>query len=253
LLDEADQLVQAATESSKGVVSIVLAGLTPGDHTYHIDYPGDTNHTAATSSPFTLHILPALTKSALSTPTLTLIAGQPLSLNVSLSSTATILGDRTGTVTFMDGQTPVGTATVSGNTATLPISSLALGAHKFSAVYSGDSNFKASHSNVLKIPVAKAHADVSLTTSATGPVASGESFDLTAQVSIVSPGTGMPTGAVTFKDGATTLGTVSLDPTGTAVLTTSLLTSGTRKITAVYGGDLLTLPATSPILSQIVS
>jgi len=66
-------------------------------------------------------------------------------------------------------------------------------------------------------------------------------------------GSGVPTGAVTFMDGTTTLGSASLDPGGQATLTTSSLAVGTHSITAVYGGDGSFNGSTSPALSQVVN
>ncbi len=51
-------------------------------------------------------------------------------------------------------------------------------------------------------------------------------------------GTGVtPTGSVTFYDGSTALDTATLDGSGDASFTTSILTGGSHTITAVYGGD----------------
>jgi Big-like domain-containing protein len=48
---------------------------------------------------------------------------------------------------------------------------------------------------------------------------------------------GTPTGTVTFLDGATTLGTGTLNSSGVATYATSTLASGAQSITAQYGGD----------------
>ncbi len=64
----------------------------------------------------------------------------------------------------------------------------------------------------------------------------GQPVTLDATVSVVSPGTGVPTGTVTFKEGSTTLGTATLTD-GVAELATSQLTAGDQTITIVYGGD----------------
>jgi hypothetical protein len=59
----------------------------------------------------------------------------------------------------------------------------------------------------------------------------------TAKVTAVSPGTGAPTGTVSFIEGDTTLATVQLSIDGTAAFTISTLVTGTHAIVAAYGGD----------------
>ena len=80
---------------------------------------------------------------------------------------------------------------------------------------------------------------------------------LTATVNVSSPGAGTPTGTVTFKDGATTLGTGTLITSGqggtTATLTTTKLPVGTRSLTAVYGDDTDDQGSTSAALAFKVS
>ena len=85
-------------------------------------------------------------------------------------------------------------------------------------------------------------------TSSLNPSDSGQSVMFTATV---TSGSGSPTGTVTFKDGATTLGTFALS-TGLAKFTTSTLTVGTHSITGVYNGDTLFQPTTSAVLVQVV-
>jgi hypothetical protein len=56
---------------------------------------------------------------------------------------------------------------------------------------------------------------------------------------VVGPsGAPAPTGAVTFTDGGTTIGTASLDGSGTATLTVAISGAGMHAIEASYGGDL---------------
>jgi hypothetical protein len=69
----------------------------------------------------------------------------------------------------------------------------------------------------------------------------------------VTASSGTPTGPVTFKDGATTLGTGTLNGSGVASFTTSALTAGVHSITAVYGGDANNATSTSAVLSQTVT
>jgi hypothetical protein len=76
----------------------------------------------------------------LSVPTTPSVGGSSVSL------TATVPPGATGTVTFYEGTTVLGTATISGTTATLVISTLAPGSHTITAVYNGDANFAPSTS-----------------------------------------------------------------------------------------------------------
>ena len=64
----------------------------------------------------------------------------------------------------------------------------------------------------------------------------GESLKLDATVSEVAPGTGVPGGTVTFKEGSTTLGTATLSD-GLAVLPLTPAAAGTLSITVYYNGD----------------
>ena len=73
-----------------------------------------------------------------------------------------------------------------------------------------------------------------------GPAAWGQNITFAAIVTVVAPGSGMPTGTVTFKDGDTILGTGTLQVVNgvdQAVFSTTALTVGDHTITAVYGGD----------------
>jgi hypothetical protein len=63
---------------------------------------------------------------------------------------------------------------------------------------------------------------------------------------------GAPSGAITFKDGARTIGTAAL-ASGIASVTTSALARGTHNITAEYAGGANFLPSTSAVLVQTVN
>src|SRR5207253_3176103 len=81
----------------------------------------------------------------------------------------------------------------------------------------------------------------------------GASVTFTATVSAVSPGTGVPTGNVVFKDGATTVSTGALDVNGNATFTTSTLTVGNHTITASYAGNSNFNASASSALVQTVN
>ena len=64
----------------------------------------------------------------------------------------------------------------------------------------------------------------------------GQTVTLDATVSVVSPGTGVPTGTVTFEEGSTTLGTVTAHRRR-CQLSTTPSAAGAETITIAYGGD----------------
>jgi cyclophilin family peptidyl-prolyl cis-trans isomerase len=93
-----------------------------------------------------------------------------------------------------------------------------------------------------------------LSASPASPTVFGEAVVLTATVTAVTAGSGVPTGTVTFSDGTTTLGTATLDPNGTATFSTSTLSAGTvHSLTAVYNGAGLFTSSTSSVVSQMVN
>ncbi len=71
------------------------------------------------------------------------VVGQQISLSATVTPASG--SGPTGTVQFYDSGTALGPAeTVSGGVATLTTSSLALGSHPITAIYSGDANFQGS-------------------------------------------------------------------------------------------------------------
>ena len=83
-----------------------------------------------------------------------------------------------------------------------------------------------------------------------------EGRPVTFTATVATTGTGTPVGSVQFFDGATSLGTVALNASGQATLTTSTLPVGTRSITAQYLGATVGAGgggyavSTSPVFNQ---
>ncbi len=90
----------------------------------------------------------------------------PVAVGATAALTATVTGfNPTGTVEFLDGTTSLGTAPVTGGTATLQIATLAAGDHSVTAVYSGDGSNTVSTSPPITVTVA---APAAPTLAATG-------------------------------------------------------------------------------------
>jgi hypothetical protein len=81
----------------------------------------------------------------------------------------------------------------------------------------------------------------------------GQSITFTATVAPASPSSAVPSGAVTFMDGTTTLGSGVLNSAGQATFTTTALSISSHSITAIYNGDADFKTSTSPVLTQIVN
>jgi hypothetical protein len=138
----------------------------------------------------------------------------------------------------LEGISPVLTY-YAGSTATGPPLSgppTAVGTYTVVASFPGSADYSTASSPPVTFSILAPAATVTLSSSA-GSTVFGESLTLTASVSLGGPGTGAPTGAVTFYDGAAALASVPLDPSGRAILTLSNLGLGVYSITAIYPGD----------------
>ncbi len=70
----------------------------------------------------------------------------------------------------------------------------------------------------------------------------GQTVTLDVTVSVVSPGTVVPSGTMTFEEGSTTLGTATLTD-GVAEFSTTPAAAGAETITIAYGGDAFDQPS----------
>ncbi|HLZ00021.1 MAG TPA: Ig-like domain repeat protein [Candidatus Angelobacter sp.] len=224
---------------SGGIASFTTSALAVGNHTITTSYGGDGNFNGSTGS---LTGNPQVVNKSDTTTAVTSsqnpsLLGQSVTFTATVSPVAPGAGTPTGTVTFLDGGSPIGTGTLSGGAATFTTSALALGNHTITTSYGGDGNFNGSTGSLTGNPqvVNKANTATAVTSSQ-NPSALGQSVTFTATVSAVAPGTGTPTGTVTFLDGGSPIGTGTLSG-GVATFTTSALAAGNHTITTSYGGD----------------
>ena len=102
----------------------------------------------------------------------------------------------------------------------------------------------------LAVPGPLAAATSTVITTSVNPVLFGQSITFTAAVT--TSGAGIPTGTVTFMDGATSLGNANLNASGIATISTSALSAVSHSISAVYGGNVSFAASNSPVITQIV-
>src|SRR5262249_31960440 len=182
--------------------------------------------------------------------------GQPVTFTATVSVVAPDFGLPSGTVSFMDGATTIGTASIVmdpntlATTASFTTSSLGVGGHSITAVFAASPTFNGSTSAALTETINPAASKTVLTTSNT-PSLFGVPITLKATVTPLSGG-GVPTGSVVFKDGATTIGTVALSA-GAAQLNTSTLAIGSHSIIATYSGRCGLRRSSSTQLSPVSS
>jgi hypothetical protein len=190
---------------------------------------------------------PPTTTTTLASSPKTVVFGQTVEFTARVTSKRP--GTPTGTVTFTESSTTLGTGPVGGGSQTASIFAVPLteGANSITATYSGDSNFDSS-SGSLDLTVGQAKT-TSTIKSSQNPSNLGQSVTFTA--TIKPEYSGEATGTVTFKDGGTTLG-VSPVNSNIATLATTALTAGTSSITAVYSGDSNFDGSTSAALKQTV-
>jgi hypothetical protein len=122
---------------------------------------------------------PVITPPASSTTTLkasatTITTGTSVTFTATVAGASGSSGTPTGTVTFLDGATKLGSGTLNGSgVATYATSSLATGSHSITAQYGGDTNFAASTSSAVTITVNAIPASFTLGASPTSlPIAS---------------------------------------------------------------------------------
>jgi hypothetical protein len=237
--------------NARMVATFSTANLSLGKHTITAVYGGDASDFPSTSTALAFVVGKDRTTTGLSASTTQPVAGQTVTFTATVLVVSPGINTPTGVVTFKDGTKVLGTQAVSTahgvTTARFTASTLSVGKHTITAVYTGDANDVASTSTSLATTVGQDSTSTRLAVSNTKPQA-GKPVTFTATVIIVSPGVGTPTGTVTFKDGTKVLGTVAVKTVGnvtTASFTTSALSGAKHTITAVYGGDSRSKSSTS--------
>jgi hypothetical protein len=79
--------------------------------------------------------------------------GQSVAITATVKASIAGRPQPTGTITLMEGTTNLGSGTLSGGTATISVSGLAVGTHTITAVYSGDGNFNVNSSATVSVQV----------------------------------------------------------------------------------------------------
>jgi len=233
---------------SNGTAQLAVSSLAAGSRSINAQYSGDSNFAGSTSTALVETVNPVATSTVIVANTNPATFGQAVALTATVQPPAG--STATGTITFVDGTNSLGTATLANNNAQLTVSTLTVGTHSVTAVYSGSANFAPSTSAVLTETISQAPTTTTVTASPNPSVFNQwVTFIVT-----VSPSTGgTPTGTVTLMDGTTNLSTATLSAGGPARIMYSGLLPGTHSITAVYSGDTNFSASTSTALTETVN
>ena len=144
-----DQIGNDVTINAGSATSLAISSLTAGSHTIVACYSGNGNYNDIDDD----DNYPIVTQNVLTSTTLS-VSGNPnrSNYNSPVIFTATVLpSDATGTVTFSEGTTTLGTGSVASGKATLTISTLAQGTHTIKAVYGGNSKYGSSTATTTQV------------------------------------------------------------------------------------------------------
>jgi O-glycosyl hydrolase len=246
---------------SNGVATFSTSTLAVGAaHNLTASYAGDATFSPSAAA-VALVVNPVAPTVPASTTLMLAATPNPAAAGATVALVATITsaaGTPTGIVSFSDGPTSLGTATLVNGVATLSTTAIPAGTNSIMATFAGNSSYVAATSNAVSLVVTGAGTGTTTALSVTpGPVAAGASVTLTATVT--SSNTSMvPTGSVSFYDGTTllntaTLGAASANTATAAYTTTSLAGGATHSLTAVYAANATFAGSTSTAVSLVVN
>ncbi|MGA3130051.1 MAG: Ig-like domain-containing protein [Terracidiphilus sp.] len=227
---------------SGGAASVTASFAAGGTATLHAVYSGDYNYLSSTSNSLAMTVSgPLVTSTTLKVSTSSVAIGGNVTLTATLTP-ATV----TGTVTFYNGSTAIGTANVNAGVATLNTTFAASGHITLTAGFAGNSSWEPSASNQVSLFVTGDTPDTVVLQTAPFSVIIGYSATLTATITPAAA-----TGSVTFYDGTVVLGNSTVSG-GAATLVDSFMSAGAQNLTAVYSGDTTYISGiSSPVTLQV--
>lgn len=224
---------------SRMVSSIKVLG--PGTHNVYASYGGDSGHSASQSSQVSMTGAQISTTTALTiSPATTVNFGTTVQFTATISPSAVGNYVPSGTVTFKEGTTVLGTGTVSSGIAAMTTNTLSIGSHTIVASYGGDANFLSSNSRSTVVTVNGGQITPTITWPTPSPIVYGTALD-SAQLNADSGGV-----AGTF---AYTPSSGTILPAGTQTLSTTFTPTDTGAYTTATASVQLTVQKATPTVS----
>ncbi len=226
------------TLPANGIVTLATTALPLGNNSITAVYSGDSTVyvLGSTSNAVIQDVESTSTSAVTSTPNPSGF-GQQVTFTATVTPGAGSTVTATGTVSFLDNGTQIGTGALAGTpaTATFKISSLAVGTHPITVTYAGNASFAGSTSSPAYVQTVTPTPTTTAVTAAPNPGITGVPVAITATVSS-SASASLVAGTVTFTSGATTLGTATLT-NGAATIKYTFATAGTYPVVVTYAGN----------------
>ena len=147
-------VIGTQTLNNVGVATLTTSLLSVGSHSITAVYGGDNTFKTSTSAAFSQVVNQAATTSLLTSSANSSIIGQSVTFTGTITANAPGAGIPSGTVSFKEGTTVLGTGTLNASgVATFSTTTLSVGNHSITTVYDGDLNFTTSTSNAVSLSV----------------------------------------------------------------------------------------------------
>lgn len=223
-----------------GSASVVVTDLAVGSNQVVATYSGDDVYDASSASPRSVTVSKAAVGVDLSATATSTVTGEAVGHTATVAVQAPGGGIPNGTVQLLVDGNPVGDPVdlTNGSATFPPLTSLTAGAHTVSASYSGSARYLAA-SDTVEQQVTRADTTVALVANPS-PSVQDQPVVLSASVAAVSPGSGTPSGTVTFFADGEPLGSAPVTAAGSgssATLEVADLAPGSFQLTARYAGD----------------
>src|SRR5206468_3782569 len=148
-----------------GKATLSTTALTTSAHSITAAFGGSCFYTPSTSGALSQTVNKAGTTTELTSSLIPSRHCQSATFTATVAAVAPGAGTPTGTVTFKDGSTALGTASLSAGKATFATSALTTAGHSITATYNGSGDFTASTSAALTQTVNKANTTTKVTSS----------------------------------------------------------------------------------------
>jgi hypothetical protein len=202
---------------------------------------------AITALPSAVTADPVATTTTLTVSRNFTVVGQVITVTAQVAPVSSSAVQPTGLVTFLLDGNQFRTVALDPTTrlASFNTTSIPFGEHTLTAIYSGDANFQGSQASLSSpVVVSVAGTQSTFTPQAARNIHGQFAINLVANVVVTPPGSGTPTGTVTFFRDGRPMRTVALK-NGTAIFQQAPVRLAFRYIYVYYNGDANFSPSSS--------